>query len=100
MNDLEELYVNLNYIFNNERLIKHSIKENIFELDYIKVYVLLLAYLNLCDVPVEIIETCITGKIPEKQFEELYSFLSDKWEEKAKDEIDDIIYAVENGEEL
>lgn len=100
MDDLEELYVNLNYIFNNEKLIKCSIKENLFELDYIKVYVLLLSYLNLCEVPVEIIEICLAGNIPEKPYEELYNFLSNKWEEKAKSEIDDVIYAIENGEEL
>ena len=100
MEDLEELYVNLNFILKNEKMMKRSIQENLFELDYIKVYVLVLAYLNLCKVPKDILEICINGQLPDKQYEEIYTFLSDKWEEKAKEEIEDIIFAVENGEDF
>lgn len=100
MEDLEELYVNMNFIFNNEKMLNRSIQENLFELDYIKVYVLVLSYLNLCTVPKNVLQICINGELPKKQYEEIYNFLADKWEEKAKEEIEEIVYAFENGEDI
>lgn len=97
MEELEELYYNLFYIFQNENLLKRSIKEDVFELDYVKVFVLLIAYYHLCEVPKDILEICLDGSVDKEQYEELYKFASDKWEKKANQEIDDIIFKIEAG---
>lgn len=97
MDELEELYNNLCYIFYNEQLVARAIKEDVFELDYVKVFVLLLCYFNICSVPKNILELCITGSIIEPQYEEIYKFCSDKWEEKANKEINDLIFKIEAG---
>ena len=51
MEDLEELYTNMNYIFSNDRCVTQSINDNLYQYDYIRVFVLCLAYLPLCNVP-------------------------------------------------
>lgn len=101
MNELEELFYNLCYIFNNEKLVSKASREDVFEMDYVKVFVLLLSYFKICTVPKYILEDCLSGSVIETQYEELYEFCSNKWEEKANQEIDDLIFKIESGfEEL
>lgn len=97
MEEIEELYNNLNYIFNNENLISRSIEENVFEMDYIKVFVLLIAYFHLMEVPKKVLELCYNGEVTDSQYKELYDYTSNKWENKANQEIDDIIFKIEAG---
>ena len=100
MEDIEELSTNMNYIFSNDRCITHTINDNLYQYDYIKVFVLCLAYLHLCNVPKKVLELCLDCEIDEKEFEFTYNFLADKWEQNAKEEIDEIIYEIENGEDF
>ena len=88
------------FILKNKTLLQNSIKEQLFDLDYIKVFVLIIAYFKLCDVPTNILDICIDGQLEDDDYKEIYTFLADKWEGKAKNEIDDIIYQIENGEDI
>lgn len=100
MIELEELYKDLCFIFQNEYLITKSIQEKLFDIEYIQIFVLLLAYFHLCKIPIDILELCISGDLDETDYKEIYDFLSDKWLNKANSEIEDIIYQIENGDDL
>lgn len=99
--ELEELYNNLIDIFKDINLLNGSIKENLFDLEIIKLYTLLFAYFHICDnIPKDILEKSLDCDISENDYKLVYDFISDKWLNKANAELDDIIFMIEHDNDI
>lgn len=92
------LYDSVVRIFKNKSNLQLAIYEDLFDDEYIEVFVLLVSYFKLIDVPKEILEHCINCKdIPERTYNIFYKYCQDKWLKKAYAEIRKTIKDFEEG---
>ena len=94
----KELYESVILVFKDEATVDLAIYENLFDDDYMKVFVLLLSYFKLANVPTLILNICINCKeINKEVYEYFFKYCQDKWMYKACQEITDVIKEVEEG---
>ena len=58
----KELYESVILVFKDEATVDLAIYENLFDDDYMKVFVLLLSYFKLAKVPNKVLEICLNCK--------------------------------------
>lgn len=95
----KELYESVILIFKDEDTIDQAIHENLFNDDYMKVFVLLLSYFKLVEIPNKVLEICLNCKeIPQQTYNIFFQYCQDEWMNKACDEITKTIKEIEEGE--
>ena len=94
----KELYESVMLIFKDEDTIDLAIHENLFDDDYMKVFVLLLSYFKLVEVPNKVLEICLNCKeIPQQTYNIFFQYCQDKWMYNAGKEITKTIKEIEEG---
>lgn len=94
----KELYESVMLIFKDEDTIDLAIHENLFDDDYMKVFVLLLSYFKLVEVPNKVLEMCLNCKeIPQQTYNIFFQYCQDKWMYNAGEEITKTIKEIEEG---
>lgn len=94
----KELYESVMLIFKDEDTIDLAIHENLFDDDYMKVFVLLLSYFKLVEVPNKVLEICLNCKeIPQQTYNIFFQYCQDKWMYNADEEITKTIKEIEEG---
>lgn len=94
----KELYESVMMIFKDEDTIDLAIHENLFDDDYMKVFVLLLSYFKLAKVPNKVLEICLNCKeIPQQTYNIFFQYCQDKWMYNAGEEITKTIKEIEEG---
>lgn len=94
----KELYESVILVFKDEATVDLAIYENLFDDDYMKVFVLLLSYFKLAKVPNKVLEICLNCKeIPQQKYNIFFQYCQDKWMYKACGEITNTIKEIEEG---
>lgn len=94
----KELYESVILVFKDEATVDLAIYENLFDDDYMKVFVLLLSYFKLAKVPNKVLEICLNCKeIPQQTYNIFFQYCQDKWMYKACGEIKKTIKEIEEG---
>lgn len=94
----KELYESVILVFKDEATVDLAIYENLFDDDYMKVFVLLLSYFKLAKVPNKVLEICLNCKeIPQQTYNIFFQYCQDKWMYKACGEIKKTIKDIEEG---
>lgn len=94
----KELYDSVILVFKDEVTVDLALYENLFDDDYMKVFVLLLSYFKLADVPNKVLEVCLDCReIPQNTYNVFFEFCQNKWMYKACGEITDVIKEIEEG---
>lgn len=94
----KELYESVILVFKDEATVDFALDENLFDDNYMKVFVLLLSYFKLADVPNRVLEVCLDCKeIPQQTYNIFFQYCQDKWMYKACGEITDVIKEIEEG---
>lgn len=88
MDELKELFVSFHKIFKEKVYLQNALHQHLFDDDYVKMFVLVMDYYNLLNVPPFIIKMSLDARITsEPDWNELVEFASNLWEQKAKKEI-------------
>ena len=94
----KELYESVILIFKDEDTIDQAIHENLFDDDYMKVFVLLLSYFKLAKIPNKVLEICLNCKeIPQQTYNIFFQYCQDELMNKASAEITKTIKEIEEG---
>ena len=94
----KELYESVILVFKDEATVDLAIYENLFDDDYMKVFVLLLSYFKLAKVPNKVLEICLNCKeIPQQTYNIFFQYCQNKWMYKACGEIKKTIKEIEEG---
>lgn len=94
----KELYDSIVRIFKSKSTLQLAIYENIFDDEYIKVFILLLSYFKLADVPNEVLEYCLDCKdIPERTYKAFFQYCQNKWLNNAYLDVRNVIKEFEEG---
>ena len=94
----KELYESVILVFKDEATVDLAIYENLFDDDYMKVFVLLLSYFKLAKVPNKVLEICLNCKeIPQQTYNIFFQFCQVKWMYKACGEITKTIKEIKEG---
>ena len=94
----KELYESVILVFKDEATVDLAIYENLFDDNYMKVFVLLLSYFKLAKVPNKVLEICLNCKeIPQQTYNIFFQYCQDKWMYKACGEITKTIKEIEEG---
>ena len=94
----KELYESVILVFKDEATVDLAIYENLFDDDYMKVFVLLLSYFKLAKVPNKVLEICLNCKeIPQQTYNIFFQYCQNRWMYKACGEIKKTIKEIEEG---
>ena len=98
LDNTKELYDSVTRVFKDEETVALALYQNLFDDNYMKVFVLLLSYFKLANVPNKVLEICLDCKdIPQDTYTVFFEYCQNKWMFNAYSEVREVIKEFEEG---